>query len=158
SLSRLRDTRKDEIREGIEEKANKHFRDIISKDKRIKLGENFAHEIFDSIGKKSAISSGESIAVSMPIILAIIETHKDRVIQHNNDLESHILTDKEFFLVMDGPFAVLDQEFSSTISSKLANTVEQIILLTNDNQYNDSVKKPLMSKLSKEYILEAPQG
>src|SRR5699024_7855674 len=40
SLSRLRDTRKDEIREGIEEKANKHFRDIISKDKRIKLGEN----------------------------------------------------------------------------------------------------------------------
>ena len=59
---------------------------------------------------------------------------------------------------MDGPFAVLDQDFSATISYKLANTVEQIILLTNDNQYNESVKKSLVPKLSKEYILDAPEG
>lgn len=158
TLQDLSNRRKSEIREEIERRANIHFSDIISKEKIIQLHDNFEHKVKDSFGKISPISSGESIAVSMSIILAIIETHKNRIIDYNNDLESHILTDKEFFLVMDGPFAVLDQDFSSTISSKLANTVEQIILLTNDNQYNDSVKKSLVPKLSKEYILDAPVG
>lgn len=158
TLEGLSNRRKAEIREEIERLANIHFSDIISKEKSIQLGKNFEHKVKDSFNNISPISSGESIAVSMSIILAIIETHKNRVIEHNNDLESHILTDKEFFLVMDGPFAVLDQDFSARISYKLANTVEQIILLTNDNQYNDSVKKSLVPKLSKEYILDAPTG
>lgn len=158
TLESLSNRRKAEIREEIERLANVHFSDIISKEKTIQLGENFEHKVKDSFNNISPISSGESIAVSMSIILAIIETHKNRVIEHNNDLESHILTDKEFFLVMDGPFAVLDQDFSAKISHKLANTVEQIILLTNDNQYNESVKNSLVPKLSKEYILNAPPG
>lgn len=158
TLQDLSNTRKGEIREEIEKRANIHFSDIISKEKTIELSSDFEHRVRDSFNNISPISSGESIAVSMSIILAIIETHKNRVIEHNNDLEAHILTDKEFFLVMDGPFAVLDQDFSSTISYKLANTVEQIILLTNDNQYNESVKESLVPKLSREYILDAPQG
>lgn len=158
TLQELSNTRKSEIREEIERRANIHFSDIISKKKTIELSDNFEHKVWDSFNKVSPISSGESIAVSMSIILAIIETHKNRVLEHSNDLESHILTDKEFFLVMDGPFAVLDQDFSAAISYKLANTVEQIILLTNDNQYNDSVKKSLVPKLSKEFILDAPEG
>lgn len=158
TLENLSTQRKSEIRHQIELLANGHFTEIISKNKYIKLDENFEHKVYDEYDELTSLSSGELIAVSMSIILAIIETHKERVIKHDNDLESYILTDKEFFLVMDGPFAVLDEEFSASISKKLSTTVEQVILLTNDNQYNDSVKIPLANKISNEYLISAPIG
>ncbi|MDU3193464.1 MAG: hypothetical protein E6677_08140, partial [Finegoldia magna] len=59
----------------------------------------------------------------------------------------------EFFLILDGAFAVLDQNFSKAIAEKITNSLNQVILLTNDNQYTDSVKEAVKPKLNEEYIL-----
>lgn len=141
------------LRDRIEYFSNKHFSEIITKDKRIEIDNSFRHKIKEKNGEDAAPSSGELIAVSISIILAIIDTHKETI---KNREKEGLHSERDFFLVMDGPFATLDQNYSHTIAQKLVNSVEQIILLTNDNQYSESVKSAMKEKISKEYKLVLP--
>ncbi len=143
------------LRQDVEENANKHFKEIISKPKNISIDKKFNLKVYEENGREANISSGESVAVSISIILAIIDTFKNNLIRTNKD-KFDLLTEKDFFVVMDGPFAMLDQYFSKSISTKISNSIEQVILLTNDNQYNESIKNAFRPKTSKEYLLNIP--
>lgn len=151
--SQLSNLNKNEIekqRNSIEKYANIHFSDIISKKKKVIIDEDYKHIVKDDNGNKTSLSSGESIALSISIILAIIDTHKENLKRNNKE---ELLSDKDYFLFLDGAFAVLDQNFSKAIATKISERVNQVILLTNDNQYTNSVKEAFSKKLEKEYIL-----
>lgn len=143
------------LRENVEKHANTHFREIITKDKRIKIDDKFNLKVLEDDGTEASISSGESVAVSISIILSIIDTFRMNLMKSKKD-GSNLMSEKDFFLVMDGPFAMLDQYFSKKISVKLSDSIEQIILLTNDIQYNDSIKEAFRAKTSKEFLLNIP--
>ena len=151
--------RKDEteLRKYVEEFANKHFQDIILKSKTISISEKFSLKVKEENGRESNISSGESVAVSISIILSIIDTYKHNL-QKKNDKKDvyNLISEKDFFVAMDGPFAMLDQYFSKNIATKISENLDQVILLTNDNQYNESIQNAFRPKLSKEYILNIP--
>ncbi|MBF0747668.1 hypothetical protein IR073_08490, partial [Gemella sp. 19428wG2_WT2a] len=127
------------LRADVEENANKHFKEIISKHKKIKIDDKFNLKVYEEDGIEANISSGEAVAVSISIILSIIDTFKSNLLKSNKD-KVQLLTEKDFFVVMDGPFAMLDQYFSKSISTKISNSLEQVILLTNDNQYSESIQ------------------
>ncbi|MBF0748895.1 hypothetical protein AXY37_10625 [Mammaliicoccus lentus] len=148
---------KDEVklRADVEENANKHFKEIISKHKKIKIDDKFNLKVYEEDGIEANISSGEAVAVSISIILSIIDTFKSNLLKSNKD-KVQLLTEKDFFVVMDGPFAMLDQYFSKSISTKISNSLEQVILLTNDNQYSESIQNAFRPKTSNEYILGIP--
>src|SRR5699024_93085 len=112
-------------------------------------------KVLEEDNTESSISSGESVAVSISIILSIIDTFRENLSKSKNQ-DTHLLSEKDFFVVMDGPFAMLDQYFSKKISTKLSDSIEQIILLTNDNQYNDSIKDAFRTKTSNEFLLNIP--
>ncbi|WP_414043955.1 AAA family ATPase [Macrococcus sp. EM39E] len=143
------------LRQDVENFANKHFKDIITKDKNISIDEKFNLKVTEPDGTESAISSGESVAVSISIILSIIDTFKSNL-NKNKKEDIDLMTKKDFFVVMDGPFAMLDQYFSKNISQKISESIEQVILLTNDNQYSESIKNAFRPKTSKEYLLDIP--
>lgn len=147
----INEREKERQRIQIEKYANIHFKHIISKDKKVIIDKEYKHIVKDSYGNETSLSSGESIALSVSIILAIIDTHKKNLESNNKE---EILTKKDFFLVLDGAFAVLDKNFSKAIAEKITDRLDQVIILTNDNQYTDSVKEAISSKLQKEYKLE----
>lgn len=149
-LNNKNETEKEIQRKSIEKYANNHFSDIISKQKRVIIDEKYKHTVRDLDGNKTSLSSGESIALSVSIILAIIDTHKDNLEKNNKE---NILMEREFFLFLDGAFAVLDQNFSKAIAEKITERLNQVIILTNDNQYTESVKDAIKPKLKHEYIL-----
>lgn len=143
------------LRQDVENFANRHFKDIITKDKNINIDEKFNLKVTEPDGTESAISSGESVAVSISIILSIIDTFKSNLNKNKKD-GFDLIAKKDFFVVMDGPFAMLDQYFSKNISQKISESIEQVILLTNDNQYSESIKNAFRPKTSKEYLLDIP--
>lgn len=158
SLANLNNRKEEDeikLREDVEQNANKHFSEIISKHKIIKIDEKFNLKVYEEDGAEASISSGESVAVSISIILAIIDTFKANLLKSNKD-KVGLLTEKDFFVVMDGPFAMLDQYFSKSIATKISNSLEQVILLTNDNQYSESIKNAFRPKTSNEYLLNIP--
>lgn len=150
-LEGLNEREKETQRIQIEEYTNVHFKDIISKNKKVIIDKEYKHIVEDADGNETALSSGESIALSVSIILAIIDTHKKNLESNNKE---EILTKKDFFLVLDGAFAVLDQNFSKAIAEKITERLDQVLILTNDNQYTNSVKDAISSKLQNEYKLE----
>ncbi|TDM48530.1 hypothetical protein ETI08_05130 [Macrococcoides goetzii] len=143
------------LRQDVENFANKHFKDIITKNKNISIDDKFNLKVTEPDGTESAISSGESVAVSISIILSIIDTFKSNLNKNKKD-DFDLMAKKDFFVVMDGPFAMLDQYFSKNISQKISESIEQVILLTNDNQYSESIKNAFRPKTSKEYLLDIP--
>lgn len=149
-LNNKNEEEKEIQRKSIQKYANKHFSEIISKDKFVTIDNKYRHIVKDANENEIALSSGESIALSVSIILAIIDTHKNNLQKNNKE---NILAEREFFLILDGAFAVLDQNFSKAIAEKITNSLNQVILLTNDNQYTDSVKEAVKPKLNEEYIL-----
>lgn len=150
-LSNLSKKEKEKQRQSIQNFANKHFSDIISKQKSVEIDSEYNHTVLDASGNKTSLSSGESIALSVSIILAIIDTHRENLKRNNQE---DLLTEKDFFLVLDGAFAVLDQNFSKAIAEKITERLNQVIILTNDNQYTTSVKEAIAPKLLKEYKLK----
>ncbi|WP_414053030.1 AAA family ATPase [Macrococcus animalis] len=143
------------LRIDVEKFANEHFREIITKNKTIRIDNKFNLKVIEEDGTESAISSGESVAVSISIILSIIDTFKLNLQKSKKD-KFDLIGHKDFFVVMDGPFAMLDQYFSRSIATKISDSIEQVILLTNDNQYNESIKNAFRPKTSKEYLLKIP--
>lgn len=151
-LNVLNEQEKESQRKKIEKYTNMHFSNIISKDKTVKIDGSYNLTVLNAYEEETGYSSGESIALSVSVILAIIDTHKENLKSNNKE---GLLNEKDFFLMLDGPFAVLDFEFAEAIAKKITKELDQIVLLTNDNQYNGQVKNALLPELDKEYILSS---
>lgn len=141
----------------IEELANKHLTDIIYKFKTIKIDKNFEYSIFEENGKIASPSEGERVAISMSLILSIIDGHK-LALKEKQQQKNTYISEREFTLVMDAAFAKLDSHFSKKIAGKLPQSVEQIILFSTEKQYDGAVKEGLQKNIGKVYVLHIPDG
>ncbi|MDE1550021.1 hypothetical protein [Jeotgalibaca caeni] len=141
----------------IEEKANEHFSDIIYKSKTISLNDNFEYTVREKNGDIASPSEGERVSISMSLILAIIDSHKERIKEKNNSKEGFdYMNEKEFAIILDAAFANLDNLFSRRISEKLPNSVEQLILFSTNRQYQGAVEESLNEYVGKKYVLTIP--
>lgn len=144
-----------EKKEEIEKIANKHFSDIIYKNKMIRINDNFEYQVIEENGKTASPSEGERMAISMSLVLAIIEVHKNTQSNQNSQYDFD-LDGTDFCLVLDAAFAKLDEQFSRRISQKLPESVEQIILFSTVKQYQGAVEDSLKNHIGKKYSLTIP--
>lgn len=142
--------------EQIELLANKHFNEIIYKNKTISLSDTFEYSVKEEDGSDASPSEGERVAISMSLILAIIDAHKQHLMEVNKD-EIDYINKKEFSLILDAAFATLDDEFSKAISEKLPYSVEQIILFSTKRQYKGTVEQALSDNIGAKYVLSIPE-
>ncbi|WP_368644722.1 AAA family ATPase [Alkalibacterium putridalgicola] len=146
-----------ERKRNIQNKANKHLNEIIYKNKTINLNNKFEYTVREENNQVASPSEGERVSISISLILAIIDAHKERF---NNSTANELSTevDKKFSILMDAAFATLDEQFSSRISKKLPESIEQVILFSTLRQYEGPVKKSLQPYLGKLYKLTIPTG
>lgn len=145
-----------ERKQEIEDAANKHFRDIIYKDKKIQIDNKFDYKVIENNGTIASPSEGERTAISMSLILAIIDIHKKNSSQNSKNEASNYITPKEFSIVLDAAFATLDNQFSKSISEKLPESIEQVILFTTKKQYSGAVEDALKDRIGYLYQLDIP--
>ena len=148
-----------ERKKSIEEKANGHLSQIIYKNKHIELSDNYEYSVKEINGVVASPSEGERVSISISLILAIIDAHKEKVndnLRKNENLDLEY--EKDFVIIMDAAFATLDNQFSERISNKLPNSVEQVILFSTKRQYEGAVQKSLEKHLGRMYELRIPKG
>lgn len=142
----------------IEEKANEHFSDIIYKKKNITLNDNFEYTVTELNGQVASPSEGERNSISMSLILAIIDSHKEIVNSKSKDQDYNYINEKEFTIILDAAFAKLDNQFSRRISEKLPKSVEQVILFSTLRQYDGPVEQSLAPYIGRKYLLSIPDS
>lgn len=144
-------------KEEIEILANKHFNEIIYKKKNITLSSTFEYTVREADGQIASPSEGERIAISMSLILAIIDAHKNSFNQNSQNNSVEYSYSKDFSLILDAAFATLDDDFSQAISQKLPRSIEQVILFSTRRQYNGTVASGLGNHIGKIYSLSIPE-
>lgn len=142
----------------ILEKANIHFKDIIYKDKSILLNDNFEYTVVEADQTSAAPSEGEQVAVSMSLILAIIDTHRENLNKKEKKKEIDVTYERDFSVIMDAAFANLDNTLSEKISEKLPEVIEQVILFTTEKQLEGTVKDSLTPYIGRMYNLSIAEG
>lgn len=157
ALIRRNDRYRQDKKVEIEEIANRHFSEIIYKNKKININSDFEYKVIEENGSVASPSEGERMAISMSLVLAIIEVHKNTVSKKTDDID--ISTEQnDFCLVLDAAFAKLDEQFSRKIAEKLPNSVEQIILFSTEKQYSGSVESSMENYIGKKYRLTIPNN
>lgn len=151
-IARMKIERKQEI----EDSANQHFQNIIYKDKVIQINDKFDYTVTESNGEIASPSEGERTAISMSLILAIIDIHKKNSSNKSNPETNMYTSTKEFSIILDAAFATLDNQFSKNISEKLPKSIEQVILFTTKKQYSGAVEEALNSRIGYLYQLDIP--
>lgn len=141
----------------IEEIANNHFSEIIYKNKKLSLNDNFEYSVTEADGSPASPSEGERISISMSLILAIIDAHKEIIKEKNKGQDYDYSNEKDFAIILDAAFATLDNQFSKRISEKLPQSVEQLILFSTERQYKGPVEDSLEEHIGKKYKLSIPK-
>lgn len=156
-IEEVNEERRLERKVDIEKLANHHFNEIIYKNKTISINDKFEYSVFEKNGVPASPSEGERIAISMSLILAIIDAHK-KISDEKNKKTLTYANKREFALVMDAAFAKLDNHFSETIAKKLPKSVEQIILFSTEKQFEGAVQSGLNDYIGRMYVLEIPDS
>ncbi|MBH8564429.1 AAA family ATPase [Nostoc sp. CENA67] len=154
SISRLTQVRElidKHFRLELENSVQTIFQQIAFKPYVPKLNDKYELTLVENTSGKEdivAASSGESIILSLSFIASIINKVREWSKKQNLiDLGSSI-----FPVVMDSPFAVLDNEYKSQIAKRLPRLADQLVLLLNKSQWMN-VEQEISNYVGKHYIL-----
>lgn len=124
-----------EAREALQENVSMIYNDFIHDNYQIKFAPDYSFSIFDRLNHNitARLSEGQKNVTSFAFVCGLIRTAK----QLSNDLK----TFEDYPLVMDAPFATLDNVHRENISSKLPEYIDQLILFSADSQWEGCVER-----------------
>jgi DNA sulfur modification protein DndD len=131
------------LRERLKEKVNEIGNKIFTHKRNIAVDLNYEFKFLTSSGIV-ALSEGEKVMASFASVSAIIELAK---------LSNIILRVEKYPLVMDAPFAKLDDTHRKNVANFIPQIAEQVILFTIDSQWNGPVQQAMMPYVGKKYII-----
>lgn len=132
----------DNMREQIEAKTKEIFRALVWKESHfqdVQLGSDFNLEVIDRYGQSARpeLSAGERQVLSLSFITAMAQ-----------------VSEEEAPLVMDTPFGRLSSHHRNSITEKLPQMANQLVLFVTDEELRDQARKNLEHRIGAEYRLE----
>lgn len=132
----------DDMRERIEKKTKEIFKQLVWKDSHfqdIHLGSDFNLEVIDRYGlpARPELSAGERQVLSLSFITAMSR-----------------ISEEEAPLVMDTPFGRLSSQHRNSITQRLPELADQLVLFVTDEELRDQARKNLEPRIGAEYRLE----
>lgn len=155
-VTRRLNEKETEVKNNLQEKVSKLLSEMLNSNKTIIIGDEYNFIVEDEYGT-TANSEGEKVVISFAFVGAIISIAKKFIMLNNKEhLEEQIseMDDDKFTLVMDAPFAKLDEKHSKNVTSIIPELTDQIILFSVDKQWNGTVKNTLAVKTGKMYEIK----
>lgn len=141
-----------EVKISLQEKTSELLSKMLNSNKMITIGDEYNFTVTDEYNT-TANSEGEKVVISFAFVGSIIAIAKDFILKSNKK-EFEEFDDDKFTLVMDAPFAKLDEKHSKNVTSIIPELTDQIILFTVDKQWNGTVKDTLKPKVGKMYEIK----
>ena len=151
-VSKRLNEKESEVKTNLQEKTSELLSKMLNSNKIIEIGDDYNFTVIDEFNT-TANSEGEKVVISFAFVGSIISIAKE-FISKNNKKETAVIGDDKFTLVMDAPFAKLDEKHSKNVTSIIPNLTDQIILFTVDKQWNGTVKNTLEPKIGKMYEIK----
>ena len=158
--------KKTEVREKMQKHVSKIFSAMLpnnSSNKSVIIDDDYSFYVSDKLGI-SVLSEGERVVISFAFVSALISCAKEILVYNTSDtknesgIESIDEGDKVFTLVMDAPFAKLDETNSEGVSSAIPKLTDQVILFSVDKQWNGKIKECLIDKVGMMYEMNRNDG
>lgn len=132
----------DNMREQIEAQTKEIFRSLVWKESHfqdVQLGPDFNLEVIDRYGQSARpeLSAGERQVLSLSFITAMAQ-----------------VSEEEAPLVMDTPFGRLSSHHRNSITEKLPQMANQLVLFVTDEELRDQARQNLEHRIGAEYRLE----
>lgn len=141
-----------EVKTSLQDKVSTLLSEMLNSNKTIVIGDDYNFNVEDEFGT-TANSEGEKVVISFAFVGAIISIAKEFIMNSNKE-QSTEMDDDKFTLVMDAPFAKLDEKHSKNVTSIIPELTDQIILFSVDKQWNGTVKNTLSVKAGKMYEIK----
>lgn len=143
--------KKQSIHEDLQKEVNEIFSKVAhKKTKEVIIDLDYRYKIRDKVTGSEALSEGESIVTSLSLIAAILKIVKRQVtdkMAKKNELDEAI----EYPLVLDAPFAKLDNTHITGIAPLLPEFADQVILFSIDMQFKGAVEERVKAYIGKQY-------
>ncbi len=132
----------DDMRQQIEARTKEIFRSLVWKESHfqdVQLGADFNLEVIDRYGQSARpeLSAGERQVLSLSFITAMAQ-----------------VSEEEAPLVMDTPFGRLSSHHRNSITERLPQLADQLILFVTDEELRDQARQNLEKVIGAEYRLE----
>ncbi|MBJ2138203.1 AAA family ATPase [Paraglaciecola chathamensis] len=142
----------DQVRRSLSERVNATFGQIIRKNVRAYIDDEF-HLRIEKQSKHGEIeakeqSTGEKQVTSLSFISSIISLAKEKHEQKGKFFKGGL-----YPLVMDSPFGALDDDYRFKVAERVANLADQVIIFVSNSQWNGNVKSACAARVGSTYRL-----
>lgn len=139
------------VRESLEERINRIFKNILEDGLRLKLDENYNIKVIVNELKNEKYDIEQSTAQSYSVIFAfiagIIEMAKEKSKEDNNSVFDNAVG---YPLIMDAPLSAFDKKRINNICDTLPNIAQQVIIFIKDTD-GDVAEEHLKCRVGKKY-------
>lgn len=132
------------VREQLLNAVQKLMDQMLESKKKVSINSKYEFMILDAHGN-DVMGEGYKVVTSFSYIGGIISIAKEFMKEFN--------TQDTFPLVMDAPYATLDNKNRQSVNRVIPTIADQMILFTTDSQYNGSVKDELSMRVGRVYKL-----
>lgn len=156
AMSMLEEKNKEEIesiRIELSERLSKRFEAMLHSEKKAYLDESFRLVVVGKDGNISGKSRGEAKLISLIFISTLIELAKEKEMSMEND---YLSTGAGVYpIIVDSPYGEFDAVYKKTISTALKELSPQVIILLNQEQWNEDIESVFHDSLAHAYRLIA---
>jgi len=156
AMSILEEKNKEEIeniRKELSRRLEKRFDLMLHSEKKAYLDESFRLIVVGKDGNPSGKSRGEAKLISLIFISTLIELAKEKEMSMEED---YLSTGAGVYpIIVDSPYGEFDAVYKKTISKALKELSPQVIILLNQEQWNEDIEDVFNDSLAHAYRLVA---
>ncbi|QDT16784.1 AAA family ATPase [Alienimonas californiensis] len=161
-LDRLREGWVAIIQQYLDRRLQENWEDVAQLPRSVSFTEEFELSIRErgphGDWVRSAPSSANLRALALCFVSGLIQLAKDigedNAERRSRNERATMFEGGEFPLVMDAPFATMDEHFKRHVPAGLRRVVPQIVLITSWDQWSGDVSDTLGDSVDKAYVLE----
>ena len=147
------------VRHYLDGQLKENWGQIAQLDRLVEFSEEFQLHISEQLNGEwfmSAPSQSYKRALALAFVAALIKLAKDisESVDASKPAETSVFSGGLYPLVMDAPFAHMDEEFKRTIPRNLVSIVPQVIIISSHDQWDGPVEEALKASVGSRYVLE----
>lgn len=155
AIKKIRDGWVKLVQEYVDKELTRNWKTMAQLDRKVEFDENFNLSIHERDGSgswvRSAPSSANQRALALGFVTSLIRLAAEAGAKTD---KSDFFLGGDYPLVMDAPFATMDDHFKRTIPVGLRKIVRQLVLVSSRDQWEGIVQEVLEGSIGRIYVLE----
>lgn len=140
------DTRSDKVRQDLEERVNKYFKQIYHGNRLVRIDDRYRVELYsvrEGVEYVTDESAGLETVKNFAYIAGLVDLAKEKLTDDKAKNEDELIygLEEDYPLVLDAAFSNVDEQHVINISKVLPEVAGQLILIVMDKDWNYAAKE-----------------